>query len=60
MLYFILFVLLNACSINVISFLSAKIGLPVAAEPLTDKSGRTPLSAVFWNITKDDIPEDMR
>lgn len=41
-------------------FLSAKIGLPVAAEPLTDKSGRTPLSAVFWNITKDDIPEDMR
>lgn len=51
---------MNTCLINIISFLSAKIGLPVAAEPLTDKSGRTPLSAVFWNITKDDIPEDMR
>lgn len=39
---------------------SAKVGGTAAADPKPDKSGRTPLSAVFWNLSEDDIPEDMR
>lgn len=42
------------------SFISSKVGMNVAAEPHSDKSGRTPLSAVFWNLTDKDIPEEMR
>lgn len=38
----------------------AKVSMNSASDPHPDKSGRTPLSAIFWNLTDEDLPEDMR
>nr|XP_042896391.1 poly [ADP-ribose] polymerase tankyrase isoform X4 [Parasteatoda tepidariorum] len=42
------------------SFFTTKVSIAVAAQVDADKSLRTPFSALFWQLSSEDLPEDIK